>query len=184
MNLRSEKRKKINRFLPLTSLIKRKLRTFHVVVLQQMQRNEQKHVMYVRSCCFAAQMRVSPFTSSKLIYPSMVLDGGSMEKANSRSLLTGIPKSERSRQKINILQESINKFYSFSSTNFITGQRMWIKRQRFPKNCIKKGIKYFISLKRKMSTHTCAPLLPFSNFFSFFKYHPGRTFTSDSSWCV
>ena len=41
------------------SLIKRKIRTFHVVVLQQMQRNEQKHVMYVRSYCFAVQMRVS-----------------------------------------------------------------------------------------------------------------------------
>ena len=67
------------------SLIKRKIRTFHVVVLQQMQRNEQKYVMYVRSYCFAVQMRVSRFTSSKLIYPSMVLDGGSMKKANSRS---------------------------------------------------------------------------------------------------
>ena len=73
------------------SLIKRKIRTFHVVVLQQMQRNEQKHVMYVRSYCFAVQMRVSlnffktGFTSSKLIYPSMVLVGGSMKKANSLS---------------------------------------------------------------------------------------------------
>lgn len=66
MKQRSEKRKKIYRFLPLTSLIKRKLRTFHVVVLQQMQRNEQKHVMYGRSYCFAAQMRVSRFNKVNL----------------------------------------------------------------------------------------------------------------------
>ena len=49
-----------------------------------MQRNEQKHVMHVGSYCFAAQMRVSRFTSSKLIHPSMVLDGGSMKKAKKK----------------------------------------------------------------------------------------------------
>ena len=161
--------------------------------------------MYVRSYCFAVQMRVSLsfFKNRFYIFKVNLCIHGAGRRLDEKikqslavvslrnvapgmekPLLIGIPKSERSRQKINILQENIDKFYSFPSTNFITGQRMWIKTQRFPKNCIKKGIKYFIALKRKMSTHTFAPLLPFSSFFSFFKYHPCRTFTSDSSWCV
>ena len=65
-----------------------------------------------------------------------------------KPLLTGIPKSERSRQKINILQENIDKFYSFPSTNFITGQRMWIKRQRFP-NVSKKELNTLSHWKEK-----------------------------------
>ena len=45
-------RKKLNRFLVFTSFIKREIRKFHVVVVQQRQRNVQKSVMHVKKCCF------------------------------------------------------------------------------------------------------------------------------------
>ena len=35
-----------------TSFIKREIRKFHVVVVQQRQRNVQKSVMHVKKCCF------------------------------------------------------------------------------------------------------------------------------------
>ena len=37
----------------LTSSIKREIRKFHVVVVQGQERNVQKIVMHVQSCCFA-----------------------------------------------------------------------------------------------------------------------------------
>ena len=49
--LRSEKGKE-NCCLVFTSSIKRETRRFHVVVVQQRQRNVQKSVMHVQSCCF------------------------------------------------------------------------------------------------------------------------------------
>ena len=36
-----------------TSSIKREIRTFHVFVVQRQERNVQKIVMHVQSCCFA-----------------------------------------------------------------------------------------------------------------------------------
>ena len=36
-----------------TFYIKREIRKFHVEVMQQRQRNVQKSVMHVQSCCFA-----------------------------------------------------------------------------------------------------------------------------------
>ena len=36
-----------------TFCIKRKIRHFHVVVAQKQERNVQKSVMHVQSCCFA-----------------------------------------------------------------------------------------------------------------------------------
>ena len=36
-----------------TSSIKREIRTFHVLVVQRQERNVQKIVMHVQSCCFA-----------------------------------------------------------------------------------------------------------------------------------
>ena len=50
--LRSEKEKE-NCCLVFTSSIKRETRWFHVVVVQQRQRNVEKSVMHVPSCCFA-----------------------------------------------------------------------------------------------------------------------------------
>ena len=50
--LSSEKEKE-NRCLVFTSSIKRAVRKFHVVVVQRRQRNVQKSVMHVHSCCFA-----------------------------------------------------------------------------------------------------------------------------------
>ena len=35
------------------NVTKREIRYFHVVVVQRRQRNEQKSVMHVQSCCFA-----------------------------------------------------------------------------------------------------------------------------------
>ena len=49
--LRSEKEKE-NCCLVFTSSIKRETRWFHVVVVQQRQRNVQKSVTHVQSCCF------------------------------------------------------------------------------------------------------------------------------------
>ena len=48
----SERKVKFRRYL-FTFSIKRKIRYFHVVVVQQRQRNVQKSVMHVPSCCFA-----------------------------------------------------------------------------------------------------------------------------------
>ena len=36
-----------------TSSTKREIRHFHVIVMGRRQRNVQKYVMYVQSCCFA-----------------------------------------------------------------------------------------------------------------------------------
>ena len=47
------KRKKI--VVLFTSSIKREIRYFHVVVVQGRQRNVQRSVMHVHSCCFAQQ---------------------------------------------------------------------------------------------------------------------------------
>ena len=48
----SERERKFRRRL-FTSSIKREIRNFHVVVVQWRQRNVQKSVMHVQSCCFA-----------------------------------------------------------------------------------------------------------------------------------
>ena len=48
----SEREIKLRRCL-FTSSIKREIRHFHVVVVQKRERNEQKSVFHVRSCCFA-----------------------------------------------------------------------------------------------------------------------------------
>ena len=42
-----------NRCLEFTSSRKRKFRRFHVVVVQRRERNLQKSMMHVQSCCFA-----------------------------------------------------------------------------------------------------------------------------------
>ena len=51
---RFAKRSKFRHFL-FTSSIKHEIRYFQVVVLQKQQRNVQKSVMHVQSCCFAYQ---------------------------------------------------------------------------------------------------------------------------------
>ena len=45
------KKKKWNRFFVFTSFIKSEIRQFHVAVVQQRQRNVQKNVLPVQSCC-------------------------------------------------------------------------------------------------------------------------------------
>ena len=47
----SKKKKKVARCLVSASSTKREIRHFHVVVEQRRQRNVQKSVMYVQSCC-------------------------------------------------------------------------------------------------------------------------------------
>ena len=42
-----------NNYFVFTSSIKSEIRTVHVVVVQRPQRNVQKSVMHVQSCCFA-----------------------------------------------------------------------------------------------------------------------------------
>ena len=44
---------KENRCLTFTSSIKREITQFHLVVVQGRQRNVQKSLMHVQSCCFA-----------------------------------------------------------------------------------------------------------------------------------
>ena len=46
---------KFRRCLTFTSSIKREIWHFHVVVVKKGERNVQKSVMHVRSCCFAYQ---------------------------------------------------------------------------------------------------------------------------------
>ena len=46
-------KEKENRCLVFTSSRKREIKKFHVVVVQRRQRNVQKSVMHVQSCCFA-----------------------------------------------------------------------------------------------------------------------------------
>ena len=48
-----EKKKKESCCLVFPSSTKREIRHFHVVVVQRRQRNVQKSVMHVQSCCFA-----------------------------------------------------------------------------------------------------------------------------------
>ena len=57
-------RKKLNRFLVFTSFIKREIRKFHVVVVQQRQRTVQKSVMHVKKCCFV-NLNLLLFCSSR-----------------------------------------------------------------------------------------------------------------------
>ena len=49
----SSLKEKENRCLVFTSSRKREIKKFHVVVVQRRQRNVQKSVMHVQSCCFA-----------------------------------------------------------------------------------------------------------------------------------
>ena len=78
------------------------------------------YIFKVNLSIHGAGRRLDEKSKQSLAVVSLRNVASGMEKP----LLTGIPKSERSRQKINILQENIDKFYSFPSTNFITGQRM------------------------------------------------------------
>ena len=54
MGLKFERERKIRRRL-FTFSIKREIRHFDVVVVQRQQRNLQKSVIHVQSCCFANQ---------------------------------------------------------------------------------------------------------------------------------
>ena len=51
INVEEKKRKVVVRLFPPST--KREIRQFHVVVVQRRQRNVQKSVMHVQSCCFA-----------------------------------------------------------------------------------------------------------------------------------
>ena len=51
INVEEKKRKVVVRLFPRST--KREIRQFHVVVVQRRQRNVQKSVMHVKSCCFA-----------------------------------------------------------------------------------------------------------------------------------
>ena len=47
------RKKKSNRFVVFTSFVRHEIRMFHVIILQQWQRNVQKSVMYMQTCCLA-----------------------------------------------------------------------------------------------------------------------------------
>ena len=53
IEVQEKKTEKESRFLVFTSSTKREIRHFHVVVVQWRQRNIQKSVMHVQSCCCA-----------------------------------------------------------------------------------------------------------------------------------
>ena len=53
LRLASPENLEIARHYLFTFSIKHEIRYFHVVVAQKRQRNEQKSVMHVQSCCFA-----------------------------------------------------------------------------------------------------------------------------------
>ena len=54
-----------------TSSIKRQIRHFHVVVVQKQERNVQKSVMHVRSCCFAYNIKPIVFLTFSLPFASL-----------------------------------------------------------------------------------------------------------------
>ena len=54
----SSGKEKESRCLVFTSSTKRKIRLFHVLVVQRRQRNVQKSVMHVQSCCFSPPTHV------------------------------------------------------------------------------------------------------------------------------
>ena len=49
----SSEKKILNRFLVFTSFVRHEIRMFHVIILQQWQRNVEKSVMYMQTCCLA-----------------------------------------------------------------------------------------------------------------------------------
>ena len=65
--------KEESRCLVYTSSTKRSIRHFHVVVVQWQQRNVQKSVMHVQSCCFADLNLLLSFMLSSLTSPSSLL---------------------------------------------------------------------------------------------------------------
>ena len=56
-----------------TSSTKRDIRHFYVVVVQRLQRNVQKSVMHVQSCCFAKLLKPIAFLTFSLTSPSSLL---------------------------------------------------------------------------------------------------------------
>ena len=56
-----------------TSSTKREIRHFYVVVVQRLQRNVQKSVMHVQSCCFAKLLKPIVFLTFSLTSPSSLL---------------------------------------------------------------------------------------------------------------
>ena len=66
----SEREIKFRRCL-FTSSIKRQIRHFHVVVVQKQERNVQKSVMHVRSCCFAYNIKPIVFLTFSLPFASL-----------------------------------------------------------------------------------------------------------------
>ena len=56
-----------------TSSTKREIRHFYVVVVQRLQRNVQKSVMHVQSCCFAKLLKPIAFLTFSLTSPSSLL---------------------------------------------------------------------------------------------------------------
>ena len=66
----SEREIKFRRCL-FTSSIKRQIRHFHVVVVQKQERNVEKSVMHVRSCCFAYNIKPIVFLTFSLPFASL-----------------------------------------------------------------------------------------------------------------
>ena len=69
----SLEKEKESRCIVFTSSTKRKIRQFHVAVVLRRQRNVQKNVMHVQSCCFASLNLLSTFLPFSLPSPSSLL---------------------------------------------------------------------------------------------------------------
>ena len=74
--------KEESRCLVYTSSTKRSIRHFHVVVVQWRQRNVQKSVMHVQSCCFANRNLLLSFMPFSLTSPSSLLKRPHRDRVN------------------------------------------------------------------------------------------------------
>ena len=74
--------KEESRCLVYTSSTKRSIRHFHVVVVQWRQRNVQKSVMHVQSCCFADLNLLLSFMPFSLTSPSLLLKHPNRDRVN------------------------------------------------------------------------------------------------------
>ena len=99
--------KEESRCLVYTSSTKRSIRHFHVVVVQWRQRNVQKSVMHVQSCCLANRNLLLSFMPFSLTSPSSLLKRPNRDRVNEVS-----PTPVTARIFLGI--SGINLFFPFS----------------------------------------------------------------------
>ena len=82
---RSSEKEEESRWLVYTSSSKSSVRHFHVAVIQWRQRNVQKSVIHVQSCCFANRNLLLSFMLSSLTSPSSLLKHSNRDRVNEAS---------------------------------------------------------------------------------------------------